>query len=195
MLKFLVSQLLRRLVRPRLLYGWRRHDGRWLPHTRVSTAAEVQGAEHLQIEDHVFIGHFNLIDAAGGLSIGEGTQITNHVSVLTHSSHIATRLMGPQYWGHAEPVGVTRGETRIGPYCFIGASSVIMPGSRLGRGVLVRAFSYVDGDFPDYAVVGGQPARVLGDVRTLDAAWIEQYPDLARHYCGSGWMPASKGPR
>ncbi|WP_238947672.1 acyltransferase [Caldimonas brevitalea] len=173
-----------------MLYGLRRHDGVWLPHTRVSTTSELQGEARLQIEDHVYIGHFNFIDASGGLTIGEGTQITHHVAVLTHSSHVATRLMGRQYWGHPEPVGVQRAATHIGPYCFIGAHSVVMPGSRLGRGVLVRAFSYVDGDFPDHAVIGGQPARVLGDVRDLDAAWIARHPELAPHYCGTGWAPS-----
>jgi acetyltransferase-like isoleucine patch superfamily enzyme len=68
-----------------------------------------------------------------------------------------------------------------------------MPGSRLGRGVLVRAHSYVDGEFPDYAVVGGQPARVIGDVRELDAAWMERHPEEARHYCGIGWTEARGG--
>ncbi|MCW7541784.1 acyltransferase [Aquabacterium sp. A7-Y] len=191
MFKSLVLRLLRCLTRPRLIYGWRRHDGTWLPHTRISTATDVQGAEGLYVEDHVFIGHFNLLDAAGGLHIGEGTQVSNHVSLLTHSSHVSTRLMGRAYWGAAHPVGVKRGATHIGPYCFIGANSVVMPGSRLGRGVLVRAFSYVDGDFPDYAVIGGQPARILGDVRDFDAAWIERYPDLAPHYCGIGWQSAT----
>jgi acetyltransferase-like isoleucine patch superfamily enzyme len=80
-----------------------------------------------------------------------------------------------------------RQPTVIGPYCFIGANSIVMPGSRLGRGVLVRAFSYVDGEFPDYAILGGQPARVVGDVRDGDAAWIERHPEAAATYCGQGW--------
>lgn len=190
MLKLLAYSLLRRLVGPRIAYGYRRHDGAWLPHTRVSTAAVVQVPERLQVEDHVFIGHFNFIDATGGLSIGEGTQITNHVSVLTHSSHVALRLMGRRYWGHPEPAGLARKPTSIGPYCFIGPGAVIAPGSRLGRGVLVRAHSYVDGEFPDYAIVGGRPAQVVGDVREMDAAWLQRHPEIAEHYCGIGWQQA-----
>jgi acetyltransferase-like isoleucine patch superfamily enzyme len=186
MLKSLLSRALRRLLRPRIVYGLRRHDGRWLPHTRVSTASDLGDTAGLDIEDHVYIGHFNLIDASGGLYLGEGTQVTSHVSILTHSSHRAVRLMGRRYWGHPAPVGMVRASTHIGPYCFIGAHSVVMPGSRLGRGVLVRAHSYVDGEFPDYAVIAGQPARVVGDVRELDADWLARHPELAAHYAGDG---------
>lgn len=192
MLKYLVLRALSRLLRPRIVYGLRRHDGTWLPHTRISTATDVGHPERLDIGDHVFIGHFNQIDASGGLSIGEGTQVTSHVSILTHSSHRAGRLMGRTYWGAADPAGMVRGATRIGPYCFIGAHSVLMPGTRLGRGVLVRAHSYVDGEFPDYAIVAGQPAAVVGDVRDGDAAWIDGHPELAAHYCGTGWSSAAR---
>ncbi|MES2888390.1 MAG: acyltransferase [Pseudomonadota bacterium] len=167
---------------PRMRYGIRRHDGVWLPHTRISTATEVEAWPQLDLGDHVFIGHFNFIDASGGLHIGEGCQITNHVSVLSHSSHLAVRLQGRAYWGHPAPTGYVRAPTRLGPYCFLGPHSVVAPGSRLGKGVLVKAFSYVRGDVPDFAIVQGQPAQVVGDTRTLDAPWLERHPDLQAHY-------------
>ena len=195
MFKPLLEHVVRWLTCPRMLHGFRAHDGAWLAHTRVSTACEIETRDRLRIDDHVFIGHFNFIDASGGLFIGEGTQITNHVSLLTHSSHVATRLMGRAYWGAPQPVGFIREATHVGPYCFIGAQSVIMPGTRLGRGVLVRAHSYVDGVFPDYAVVAGQPARVIGDVRELDTEWMKSHPELAGHYCGIGWTEAKSARR
>ena len=37
----------------------------------------------------------------------------------------------------------------------------LMPGTKLGAGVLVGAGAVVKGEFPDYAVVAGVPARVL----------------------------------
>jgi hypothetical protein len=85
MFKPLLAQFVRWLTRPRMLHGFRGHDGAWLAHTRVSTATDIEARDKLRIEDHVFIGHFNFIDASGGLFIGEGTQITNHVS-LRHGS-------------------------------------------------------------------------------------------------------------
>lgn len=163
----------RALIAPRMIYGMRSGDGKLRPHSRVSTHTRIEAPEHLTLGDHVFIGHFNFIDASGGLAIHEGCQITNHVSVLTHSSHLALRLDRERYWGNAAPSGMRREATVIGAWSFVGPHCVIAPGSSLGRGVLVRAYSFVAGDVPDFAVVEGQPAKVVGDTRDLDRAWIE----------------------
>ena len=163
----------RRLAAPRMVYGVRSGDGQWRAHSRISTHACVDGAAGLRLGDHVFIGHFNHLDASGGLHIGTGCQITNHVSVLTHSSHRALRLERERYWGHAAPAGLVRAATHIGAWTFVGPHCVIAPGARLGRGVLVKAYSHVHGEVPDFAVVEGQPARVVGDTRDLDRAWMQ----------------------
>ncbi|MBK7060005.1 MAG: acyltransferase [Rubrivivax sp.] len=172
----------RALVAPRMLYGWRDVGGRWLAHTRISNATRVESPEQLHIGDHVYVGPFNLLDASGGLHIGEGVQVTTHCALLTHSSHQALRLAGQAYWGNPDPPGFVRRPTHIGAYTFVGPHSVVAPGSRIGRGVIVRAYSYVDGDVPDFAVVGGQPAAVLGDTRDHDRVWLEAHPAERAHY-------------
>ncbi len=181
-----IKRRLRRIVarwaRPVMLVGWRRGDGTHLPLTRVSTSTYLEAPAKLQLGDNVFIGHFNFIDASGGLSIGEGCQITNFVSVLTHSSHIALRLYGAHYLGHQDPVGYRRASVDIGAYSFVGPHSVIMPGSRIGKGCLIAAYSYVDGEVPDFAIVKGNPAQVVGDTRTLDAPYLAEHPELAPWY-------------
>lgn len=181
----------RRLLAPRMVYGWRDADGRWLAHTRVSTHTEVGHPQRLRIGDHVFIGHFNLIDASGGLEIGEGCQITNHVSVLTHSTHHALRIGGRAFYGQAQPPGYRQAATTIGAYCFVGPHSVIGPGARLGRGVLVKAYSHVTGEVPDFAIVDGHPARVVGDTRRIDRALLERHPELRAHYEAWAGPPAA----
>ena len=178
----LLQRWYRALFGPRMLYGWRRADGRWLVHTRISSATRIESPERLDIADHVYIGPFNLIDASGGLSLGEGVQVTTHCAVLTHSSHLALRLAGRAYWGATEPAGFERADTHIGDFAFIGAHSVVAPGSRIGRGVLVRAFSYVSGEVPDFAIISGQPARVIGDTRTADTEWLARHPECRADY-------------
>lgn len=176
------NALVRAIAAPRMLYGWRDGQGRWLPHTRVSSSTRIESPDKLVIGDHVFIGPFNLVDASAGLSIGEGCQITSHCALLTHSSHQALRIAGQRYWGHADPPAYRRAATEIGPYCFIGAHSVVMPGSRIGRGVIVRAYSYVEGEVPDFAIVAGQPAVVVGDTREADAAFLADHPQHQADY-------------
>jgi virginiamycin A acetyltransferase len=54
-----------------------------------------------------------------------------------------------------------KGDTVIGNDVWIGYESVIMPGVRIGHGAIVAAKSVVVSDVPSYAVVGGNPAKVL----------------------------------
>lgn len=185
-----VNRLLRALGVPRVLYGWRHFDGRWLAHTRVHACCELVGLGSLDLGDHVYVGPFNLLDASAGLRIGEGVQITSHCVLLTHSSHHALRRAGRAYWGAADPPGYVRAGTQIGAYTFIGAHSVVAPGSRIGRGVLVRAHSYVSGTVPDFAIVGGRPARVLGDTRAIDAPWLDAHPECRADY--ESWAGAPR---
>lgn len=49
----------------------------------------------------------------------------------------------------------------IGEGCFIGANSIILKGTKLGRNVVVGAGSIVCGTFPDNVIIAGNPARVI----------------------------------
>jgi len=66
----------------------------------------------------------------------------------------------------------------IGPDVWIGHGAVVLPGRRIGTGAAVGAGSVVTRDVPDYAIVAGNPARILrprfpADVqaRLLRIAW------------------------
>ncbi len=54
---------------------------------------------------------------------------------------------------------------RIGDGSWIGHGAVILPGSHIGRHVVIGANSVVSGDIPDFSVAVGAPARVI---RTLN---------------------------
>lgn len=178
---------------PRILYGWRNGAqagegmaGVHRVNTRYSTHSSFENPERLALGDHVFIGHFNRIDASCGLCIEEGVQLTNYISVLSHSSHRSVRIMGSTYTHHLQPLAYVRKATRIGAYSFIGPHSVIAPGANIGKGVIVQAYSFVTGEVPDFAVVAspalGQAAKVVGDTRQLDGKWLHQYPQTHASY-------------
>jgi acetyltransferase-like isoleucine patch superfamily enzyme len=182
-----------RLLAPRMGYGQRSGDGCWRPHSRIGSHTRIDGRAGLRLGDHVYIGQFTHIDAAGGLEIGDGCQITSHVSVLTHSSHRALRLMREAYWGDPAPAGMARAPVTIGAWTFVGPHSVISPGSRIGRGVLVRAYSLVRGEVPDFAVVEGQPARVVGDTRERDRDWLAAHAGELDPALAGAWAAWSGG--
>ena len=172
-----------RLFLFRVVFGERANDGTALASTRISPSTCIEHPEGLQLGDHVFIGHFNFIEALHGVRIDTGTQITNFVSVLTHSSHRSLRLMGAAYVETtADRPGFVSGPVHIGAFCFVGPHTVIEAGTRLGKGCLVESHSRVRGDFPDFSVIGGVPAHVLGDTRDSDAPFLNQHPEWRMHY-------------
>jgi acetyltransferase-like isoleucine patch superfamily enzyme len=175
----------RRLVQGlmfRRVFG-ERSQGRWLPNTRISASSCLECEERLVLGDHVYIGPFNWIEASGGVTLEEGVQVTSHVSIVTHSSHRAMRLLGRAYvdWQGERP-GWISGPVYIGAWTFIGPHSLIEARTRLGRGTLVCAGSVVRGEFPDFAVLDGRPARVVGDSRLADEKLLARHPELRAHH-------------
>jgi acetyltransferase-like isoleucine patch superfamily enzyme len=172
--------LRRWLYRP--LFG-ERSQGQSRPKTRISPATAIEHEDRLVLGDDVYIGPFNFIEASGGIEIEEGVQVTSHVVIVTHSSHRAQRLLGPAYSTWPVPAGGQRpgwisGPVRIGAYSFIGPHSLIEANTDIGRGTIVCAGSFVRGQYPDYAILEGRPARIVGDSRRADEKLLEQYPDL-----------------
>ena len=191
-----LNRLRRRWLRAglqRMVFG-ERSGGVLLAHTRIAPSCHIEFEDRLRLADHVYIGPFNFIEASGGVTVGEGTQITHHTSIVTHSSHRAQRLLGAAYadWpvGQVRP-GWVSGAVEIGPYCFIGPHSLIEAGTRLGRGCIVRAGSVLRGDYPAFSVIAGNPGRVLGDSRQGDASGLARHPELQAHY--DAWAASGEG--
>jgi virginiamycin A acetyltransferase len=72
----------------------------------------------------------------------------------------------------------SRGDTVVGHDVWLGYQALVLPGVTIGHGAVVAAASVVTGEVPPYAVVAGNPARIVRrryedeDVeRLLRAAW------------------------
>lgn len=177
-LKYQLSRFFRFVTKPRFAWGVR-----GLKYTRIGSTTVISYPENLVLGEHVFIAHFSFIDAQVRVEIGEGCQIGYWVTIVNHSSHIAIRLYGKEYANlQGAPSAYLRGPVKIGAYTFIGPHSIIMPGTTIGKGSIVSAHSIVKGEFPDFAIIAGNPARCVGDTRELDEKYLKQYPELRVHY-------------
>ena len=54
-----------------------------------------------------------------------------------------------------------RGDTVVGNDVWIGQNSLILPGAKIGDGVIIGANSVVGGEIPPYSIVAGNPARLV----------------------------------
>lgn len=109
----------------------------------------------IRIGDNVGIGEFAYIGGAGGVEIGDDVIVGQYFSVHPEN-HVFTDLTRP-----IREQGVTREGINIGSNCWIGAKVTILDGVSLGRGCVVAAGSVVTHSFPDHAIIGGVPAKVL----------------------------------
>jgi virginiamycin A acetyltransferase len=82
-----------------------------------------------------------------------------------------------------------KGNTEIGNDVWIGYGATIMPGVKVGNGAIIASQSVVTKDVPDYAIAGGNPARVIRvryDEDTVEllleiAWWNWSSADITRH--------------
>lgn len=172
----------RRSAIPEMIVGYKRGDGKFLFHTRIGNTTFIDHPQKLYLEDNVYIGHYNFLEASQGLTIGEGVQITNYCNITTHSSHISIRLYGKHYSEFSEHKGYLKGGVEIGSYTFVGPHCTIMPGTRIGKGCIVQAYSFVKGEFPDFSVIGGQPAFVKGSTLDIDREYLTNDPQINSFY-------------
>ena len=110
--------------------------------------------EKVKVEAGDFVNVGALLMARGGVTIEAGAMLAANVSLLTnnHDPYDRDILL-------CSPI-------RIGREAWIGAGVTILPGITIGVRAIVGAAAVVTHDVPDYAVVAGNPARII---RMLDS--------------------------
>jgi acetyltransferase-like isoleucine patch superfamily enzyme len=96
------------------------------------------------------------IDYTGDIEIGNHVSISEGVKILTHNH--STEI---------EKTDLDKGciltPLTIHDNVWIGARAIIMPGVKeIGRGAIISADSYVNSKIPPYAIVLGNPAKIVG---------------------------------
>jgi len=178
-------QLLAGFYKPFMAYGYfNRVTKTFQKYTRISSSAKFIRKKNIDIGNHVWIGHYCLVDGTGDVSIGEGTQISSHTVIYSHSSQDAIRLLGKDFIKVAavKRPGYKLKPVKIGAYTFVGTSCVILPGAAIGNGCLIGAGSLVNGNIPDYAIASGNPVKIIGDTRERDKTLFGEMIDPEKYY-------------
>lgn len=96
------------------------------------------------------------------ITIGRNTDIGSGCKIIDNDFH-------PLPYSECYPVErldlLKKRPVVIGESCFLGANSIILKGTTLGKNVVVGAGSVVSGTFPDNVIIAGNPARIIKDNR------------------------------
>ncbi|BBU57602.1 acetyltransferase [Mameliella alba] len=124
------------------------------------------------------------------LRIGKYCQIAHGVRFIGSSANHATDGLTTFPFAVFDPSTMLgyqpdSRDTVIGHDVWLGYGALVLPGARIGNGVIVGAGAVVRGTVPDYAVVTGNPAQVVKmrfapqEIETLNAlAWWDWPPEL-----------------
>jgi acetyltransferase-like isoleucine patch superfamily enzyme len=120
------------------------------------------------IGDHTY-GNPNVVSLGGGVSltIGKYCSISRNVLIFLESEHrtdwISTYPF-PLLWKEADGIPghpTTKGNVIIGNDVWIGFGTTILSGVTIGDGAVLGACSVVTQNVPPYAIVAGNPARIV----------------------------------
>lgn len=112
---------------------------------------------HIKIHEGVGMSGCTIY-SMDSIIIGANTDIGSGCKIIDNDFH-------PLAYSERHPVEqrdkVKKRPISIGEGCFLGANSLILKGTVLGKNVVVGAGSVVSGTFPDNVIIAGNPARII----------------------------------
>nr|BBH88421.1 hypothetical protein KTC_31720 [Thermosporothrix sp. COM3] len=121
-------------------------------------------SQRVFIGNHTVINYKCLLHVTGGVRIGDNVSISPGVWIISGKHDIND----PENKSIYQPVVIE-------DYAWIGSRATILCGLTIGRGAVVMAGAVVTKDVPPFAVVGGVPARVVGERQLKDPSYELDY--------------------
>ena len=157
-LSFLLLQYIGKIPSQRIrIYFYRNHYGMQIGReTVIYNNCEIRSPENISIGNNCAIGDQCVLDGRAGLVIG------NNVNLST-----AAWLWTNQHDPQDPDWGVKCGKIVIKDYAWVSSRASVLPGVTIGEGAVVAAHAVVTKDVEPYTIVGGVPAKKIGE-RTRD---------------------------
>jgi maltose O-acetyltransferase len=104
------------------------------------------------------VGAFTYISPSVVLALHDHIVVGNHVAI-----NFGVRILTGTHDTRSPDWKLMTRSVHIGDFAWIATGATLLPGTRIGRGAVVGAGAIVRGIVPDYAVVAGNPAKVVGE--------------------------------
>jgi maltose O-acetyltransferase len=139
----------------------------------ISHDVKVSNPQCISMDSRAFVGNNCLLGAGEGgeINIGKDVQIAFHTFLLT-SNHEFDKLDVPIYDQPMRFAPIT-----IKDDVWIGCRCMILAGVTVGEHAVVAAHTVLSKDVPPWAVVGGNPARVIKYRKPMTDDEMKKYSD------------------
>ncbi len=144
-----------------------------LPGARIGEECNI--CDHTFIENKVVVG--DRVTIKSGVQLWDGITLEDDVFVGPNATFTNDRF--PRSKIHLR----TLAHTVVRKGASIGANATILPGLEIGRGAMVGAGAVVTKNVPPFAIVAGNPARIIGYEHTPEVAGIKIGETLSRQPC------------
>ena len=123
--------------------------------SHIKSNVIIQGSGKLILGENSYISYNSIIGVNEYIKIGKNVMIAQNVSIRD-TDHRFDRLDIPMI-----KQGIVTSPIIIEDDVWIGYGAVITKGVKIGKGAIVAAGAVVTKDVPEYAVVGGVPAKII----------------------------------
>lgn len=116
--------------------------------------------EKLKVATNTQIGDFTVLLAQNGIEIGAKCRISTSCMISSVTHKIASYDRHVDDFVDSNSLNIV-----IGDNVWIGATSVILPGTKIGKNSIISAGSVVKGNVPENEIWGGMPAVYISTIR------------------------------
>lgn len=127
---------------------------------KIGTGSTIHMGTRFYDSRNIIIGRDSIIGENAVLDGRDKLEIGDHVALATN-----VMIFNSQHEINDENFSASVSPVIIEDYVFIGPGVIVQPGVKIGRGAIVAAGAVVVEDVPPFAVVGGVPAKIIGERR------------------------------
>jgi len=124
-------------------------------HSIIYFGSEIRASYKLQIGEGSIIGDRSILDARNGIIIGKNVNFSSNVSIWTEQHD----HKDPYFACNSTEKFAVKIEDRV----WIGPNVIILHSVTIGEGAVVAAGAVVTKDVEPFTIVGGIPAKKIGD--------------------------------
>jgi len=128
----------------------------WFPNNYVKWGACISSIKNLKLGGNVYIASNAEIHCEGGVSIGYNSRLGTGAFILSTNHNYKCETEVPY------DKTILMQSVDIGRNCWLGARCMICPGVKIEEGAIVAMGSVVTKSVPKCAIVGGNPAKIIG---------------------------------